>query len=101
MVIVPPIFEATICPSKIGIGSIFIIFAMVMVIGPIRRTVVTLSKNAEHIAVISMKATIIFHGSPFAIFAALMDIYSKRPECLITATKIIIPTRTPIVLKST
>ena len=64
------------------------------------RTVVTLSRNAESTAVIRQKRTMIIQGLPLAIFAALMARYSKIPEFLTTATKIIMPARTPSVPKS-
>ena len=60
---------------------------MVIVIGPTRSTVVTLSRNADKTAVITIKATMIFHGLPWASLAALIAIYSKIPEFLTTATK--------------
>jgi len=100
-VMVPPILDANICPNKIGTGFIFIIFARVNVIGPMSSTVVTLSSRAEQTAVITMNDTMIFHGSPLAILADLIETYSNSPECFTTATNSIIPTRTPIVLKST
>ena len=70
------------------------------VIGPTSRTVVTLSSMALNTAVTTMRATMIFHGSPRAILAALMARYSKSPDSLMMPTKIIIAMRTPRVLAS-
>ena len=50
-VAVPPIFDEIISVIKIGTGEIESSFAMMKVIGIIRITVVTLSKNAEITAV--------------------------------------------------
>ena len=60
----------------------------------------TLSRKAERTAVIKMKATMIRQGSPLAFFAAAMAANSKRPDSFTTDTKSIMPSRTPIVLKS-
>ena len=100
-VAVPPILEAMICVMIYGTGSTFKIFVIARVIGPTSKTVVTLSSIPEHTAVIKIKITMIGHGRPFAIFAALIAMYSKIPEFLITATKSIIPTRIQIVSTST
>ena len=100
-VAVPPILEAMICVMIYGAGSTFKIFVIARVIGPTSKTVVTLSSIPEHTAVIKIKITMIGHGRPFAIFAALIAMYSKIPEFLITATKSIIPTRIQIVSTST
>ena len=94
-VAVPPTFEAMISTIKNGTGLISSILHTVKVTGPISKTVVTLSKNADNTAVIRQNNTIIIQGLPFAIFAARMAKYSNMPEFFTTATKIIIPTRTP------
>ena len=47
-----------------------------------------------------MKYAMILHGLPFAILAAFTARNSKMPEFLTTATNIIIPISTPMVLKS-
>ena len=99
-VAVPPTFEAMISTIKNGTGLISSILHTVKVTGPISKTVVTLSKNADNTAVIRQNNTIIIQGLPFAIFAARMAKYSNMPEFFTTATKIIIPTRTPRVPKS-
>ncbi|SJW98748.1 Uncharacterised protein [Clostridioides difficile] len=99
-VAVPPIFEAKICVIKNGTGLSPNICVITIVIGPISKTVVTLSNTADKIAVIIAKQIIIFHGSPLAFFAVQIAIYSNNPEFLTTATNSIIPTNTPIVLKS-
>ena len=72
-----------------------------IVIGPTKRTVVTLSRHDDSTAVIMTNITIIFHGSAFTSFADLIATYSNIPDSLITATNSIIPTSTPMVLKST
>ena len=100
-VAVPPILEAMICVIIYGTGSTFKIFVIAKVIGPTNNTVVTLSSIPEHTAVIKIKMTMIGQGRPFAIFAALIAMYSKIPEFLITATKSIIPTRMQMVSTST
>lgn len=45
-------------------------------------------------------AAIIFSGIPFELLAALIARYSKTPVCLVIPTTIIIPTKSPMVLKS-
>ena len=99
-VAVPPMLLAKICVMKYGTGLTSRILQIVSVIGAMSRTVVTLSKIAEQTAVISTNATMMRHGSPFAIFADLYARYSKRPDCFTTATNSIMPVRTPMVLKS-
>ena len=79
-VAVPPTLDARICPIRNGTGSIFSIRAMAMDIGPTSSTVVTLSKIAESTAVIRVKATMIFHGSPCTALAARTAIYSNIPD---------------------
>ena len=79
-----------------GLRSIALVIANV--IGPTRSTVVTLSSRADSTAVIMMNTIIIFHGSPLVIFADLTARYSKIPECFTTATNIIIPISSPMVL---
>ena len=71
-----------------------------IIIGPMSNTVVTLSKKADNTAVTMVNMNIIFQGSPLAILAVLIDIYSNKPEHFITATNTIMPTSTPMVLKS-
>ena len=72
-----------------------------MVMGPMSRTVVTLSSKAESSAVRQTKSTMTCQGLPFARRAHLMARYSKMPESFTTATKSIMPRSTPSVLKST
>ena len=93
---VPPMFDASAWVIRYGTGSTFSMLVIVSVIS----TVVTLSSMAEKNAVMTMKAIIILHGSPFASLAALIATYSKSPDFLTTPTNIIIPSSTPRVLKS-
>ena len=86
---------------KKGMGLIRSMLVMARVMGPMRSTVVTLSRKADKTAVIKANNTISGQGRPLAIFAALMAMYSKMPEFLTTATKSIMPIRTPRVLRST
>ena len=99
-VAVPPILDARICASRNGTGFRPRILAMAIAMGPTRRTVVTLSRNADSTAVKIVNSSIIFHGLPFAIFADLMAMNSNRPELRTTATNSIMPISTPMVLKS-
>ena len=99
-VAVPPMLEERISVNRKGTGLVFKIRQMVMVMGPTSRTVVTLSRKAEKTAVMIINATMIRQGSPLANFAALMAMYSKSPDSLTTATKSIIPSKMPRVLKS-
>ena len=100
-VAVPPMLEAMIWVMKKGMGLIRSMLVMARVMGPMRSTVVTLSRKADKTAVIKANNTISGQGRPLAIFAALMAMYSKMPEFLTTATKSIMPIRTPRVLRST
>ena len=92
--------DAMIWVIRNGTGLISKICVMAMVIGPISRTVVTLSKKAERTAVMMTNSTMMRQGSPFAILADLIAMNSKMPEFFTTATNSIIPIRTPTVLKS-
>ena len=100
-VAVPPMLDAMIWVMKKGMGLIRSMLVMARVMGPMRSTVVTLSRKADKTAVIKANNTISGQGRPLAIFAALMAMYSKMPEFLTTATKSIMPIRTPRVLRST
>ena len=100
-VAVPPMLEAMISARKKGTTSMLSRRHTVMVMGPMSRTVVTLSSRAESSAVRQTKSTMTCQGLPFARRAHLMARYSKMPESLTTATKSIMPKSTPSVLKST
>ena len=100
-VAVPPMLEAMISARKNGTASMSSRRHTVMVMGPMSRTVVTLSSRAESSAVRQTKSTMTCQGLPFARRAHLMARYSKMPESFTTATKSIMPRRTPSVLKST
>ena len=60
-VAVPPIFEARICVSRNGTGSMPRMPAIEIAIGPTSRTVVTLSRKALSTAVRIMNSSMIFH----------------------------------------
>ena len=100
-VAVPPMLEAMIWVMKKGTGLVFSMLVMARVMGPMRSTVVTLSKNPESTAVMIHSRSIRGQGRPLAILAALMAMYSKMPEFLTMATKSIMPMSTPMVLMST
>ena len=100
-VAVPPMLEARISTMKKGMGLMSSRRRQtVYVTGPMRRTVVTLSRKAEQTAVMMEKTIMINQGLPLTIFADLMAMYSKMPEALIMPTNIIMPTKTPRVPKS-
>ncbi len=97
----PPTFDAMISAmKKKGTGLILSSEHSVSVTGPMSRTVVTLSRNADKTAVSRMNKTMIFQGSPFARWAHFTARHSKTPESFTTATNSIIPRSTPSVLKS-
>ena len=66
---VPPILEAKICATKNGFTGTFNCLVILKVSGTVNNTVVTLSKNAEHIAVKKDNATNNFSGSAFTFLA--------------------------------
>ena len=99
-VAVPPVLEAIICVSRNGTGSVLSTPAMAMVTGPIRSTVVTLSRTDERRAVTTVRTTIMLQGRPPAAFADLTARYSNIPDLFTTETNIIMPASTPTVLKS-
>ena len=66
IVAVPPMLQANICTIINGNGSIFSFLANKIVMGTIRRIVVTLSRKAEHTAVTTDNIINIFIGSPLA-----------------------------------
>ncbi|MNG25146.1 hypothetical protein D3C84_1099570 [compost metagenome] len=73
---------------------------MLKVTGTMRSTVVTLSRKAEPIAVIRTSETRMRTGSPLAFFAANSAIYLNNPVSAVILTMIIIPIKSPNVLKS-
>jgi len=99
-VAVPPILDAKICVIKNGTGLSPSISVTAIVIGPTKSTVVTLSRKAERTAVIMKNKIIIIQGLPFDNLAALIAMYSNKPEIFTTDTKSIIPINIPTVLKS-
>ena len=100
-VAVPPMLEAMIWESRKGTGLTSRIWVMAMVMGPISSTVVTLSRKAESTAVMTVKTARMAMGWPRVSLADQMAMYSNRPEHFTTATKSIMPTRTPMVFRST
>ena len=100
-VAVPPMLLAKIWVSRKGTGLTFKIEVIANVIGPTRRTVVTLSRKADSAAVMMVNTAMIAHGLPWVSLADLIAMYSNNPEFLTTATKSIMPTSTPMVLTST
>ena len=67
-VAVPPIFDASTSVIKNGTGSHSNSFAITKVTGITRTTVVTLSKNADAIAVKAANAKRTVFGCPFVAF---------------------------------
>ncbi|EDS76661.1 hypothetical protein CBC_A0200 [Clostridium botulinum C str. Eklund] len=100
-VAVPPIFDDRISDIKKGIGLVSKVFVTTKVTGTSNKTVVTLSKSAEKVNVISENTTSKVIGLPFESLAALIATYSKTPVRFVMLTIIIIDTSRPIVLKST
>ena len=78
-VAVPPTLEAMTCVIRNGIGERPSRLVMLKVTGTISRIVVTLSRKAEAIAVISASATRMRTGSPFARFAVHAAANAKTP----------------------
>ena len=74
-VAVPPILDARISINRKGYGSILSSSVISSVMGTIRRTVVTLSRKAEKIAVVRESMTRIHQGSPFTSFADFIARY--------------------------
>ena len=72
-----------------------------MVIGAIRMIVVTLSMNAEIIAVASRNSTVTSTPLPRVCRAISTARYSKTPVVAITFTMIIMPISSPSTLRST
>ena len=63
-VAVPPMLLAKIWVSRKGTGLTFKIEVIANVIGPTRRTVVTLSRKADSAAVMMVNTAMIAHGLP-------------------------------------
>src|SRR6266536_6639708 len=79
-VAVPPMFEAKICANRYGYGLTFSSSVMSIVTGTDRRTVVTLSRNAENTAVTIDIISRMPHGFASTFFADHMATYWKSPE---------------------
>ena len=99
-VAVPPIFEASIWLMRYGFTSTFSCFVMLNVIGTVRRTVVTLSSNAEQTIVRPDRAISRAIGLAFTRCAAHIARKLNKPVSLVMFTMIIMPMSRPSVLKS-
>ncbi len=71
-----------------------------MVTGATSITVVTLSRNGDAAAVITIRRTSSRYGCPRERLPAQIPRYSKTPVCLITPTMIIMPSRRKITPQS-
>ncbi len=71
------------------------------VTGTISSTVVTLSRNADAVAVIRVSRIITRSGDPLALLAAQMATYSKTPVRRSTPTITIIPNSRKMTSQST
>ena len=100
-VAVPPILEAKTSVIKNGTGSVSNSFAITKVIGIIKTTVVTLSKNADAIAVNAASANKTVFGCPLVSFNKLIANHLNTPLRLAIFTIIIIPISKNITSKST
>ena len=99
-VAVPPILDAKICEIRYGLTSTFNCAVMLKVIGTVKSTVVTLSNKAEQTIVRAESATNNAIGRAFTFFAAHIAKKLNNPVSLVMFTIIIIPIRSPKVLKS-
>ena len=100
-VAVPPIFDAKISVINNGTGLISSSLAIAKVTGIIRITVVTLSKNADAIAVNKAKQQRIVFGCPLVFFNISFATQLNIPLLVAILTIIIIDTSKNITLKST
>ena len=99
-VAVPPMLDAITSMITSGIASMSSASASRNVIGTIRRTVVRLSRNADSSAVVPASASTTASGRPRESCPALIARYVYTPVVSVRRTMIIIPARSPIVLKS-
>ena len=97
----PPMFEASTSAIRNGTGEVFSRSQTSRVTGAISSTVVTLSRNADAIAVTRTRKIMIRSGEPPARFAAQMARNSNTPVCRSTPTMIIIPSSRKITFQST
>ena len=100
IVAAPPMFEKSTSEMRIGIGFKSRTCAILMVTGVRRSIVVTLSKNADRIAVTTHKITTRVHISPPLFLYAWTANHSNTPVCEMIPTMTIIPSRRPIVSQS-
>ena len=99
-VAVPPMFEARICEIRYGLTSTLSCAVMLNVIGTVSRTVVTLSRKAEQTIVSAESATSREIGRALTFLADQMARKLKSPVSLVMLTMIIMPIKSPSVLKS-
>ena len=97
-VAVPPMFEARICEIRYGLTSTLSCAVMLNVIGTVSRTVVTLSRKAEQTIVSAESATSREIGRALTFLADQRKL--KSPVSLVMLTMIIMPIKSPSVLKS-
>ncbi|TDV44245.1 hypothetical protein CLV71_114155 [Actinophytocola oryzae] len=86
----PPMFDASTLAIRNGTGSMSSWSHTNNVTDATNRTVVTLSRNADAVAVISTSSTITRNGEPLARLAAQIAVYSNTPVRRSTPTMIII-----------
>ena len=99
-VAVPPIFEQRICEIRYGLTSTRSCFVMLNVTGTVKRTVVTLSRSPEQTAVSAESAKSSAMGRALTFLAAQTARKLKSPVSLVMLTMIIMPIKSPSVLKS-
>ena len=87
----PPMLDANTSAIRNGTGLMSSRSHTSSVTGAISRIVVTLSRNADAIAVIRTSRIMIRSGEPFARFTDQIAMYSKTPVWRSTPTMIIIP----------
>ena len=97
----PPMFEAITWAIRNGIGSMPSRSQTSSVTGATSSTVVTLSRNADAVAVISVSRIITRSGDPLARLAAQIATYSKTPVRRSTPTITIIPNSRKMTFQST
>ncbi len=97
----PPVLDNRASAMRNGTGETPRISAIRMVTGAMRTMVVTLSRNIDRIVVIEPRMTSRRHGLPpdrFAVYVARRN--WKKPVSARSATRIIMPMRSPSVSKS-
>ena len=97
---VPPILDINTSEISTGIGLIFIIRQIEIVIGAISNAAVTESISAAPMPVIADKRIKSVFAFPRLFFTAHNAIASKKPDCFTMEIKTIMPASKPSVLKS-